>query len=249
MKDTMPASWSQAKATGTPLYFTGKPCKRGHVAPRRTGGGNCVECQAAHHTTNRDSISARAKERYASNRDAVIARTREYRTINREAVRDRNRAYHEANREAIAAKRKANREAIAAWERTYRQTPEGRAGKRAKDARYRAAKLQSVPHLTPEDHARIKAIYAACPDGWHVDHVKPLALAGSHHPGNLRALPASVNVRKGASWSPTDPRDLGTVVDALAEVLHPSLINIFRRKLAGLVSINTLRLERGEPAL
>ncbi len=26
-------------------YFTGKPCKHGHVGERRTDTGNCIECQ------------------------------------------------------------------------------------------------------------------------------------------------------------------------------------------------------------
>lgn len=26
-------------------YMTGKPCKHGHVAERRTDTGNCIECQ------------------------------------------------------------------------------------------------------------------------------------------------------------------------------------------------------------
>ncbi len=34
---------AQAKAQGLKRYFTGKPCKRGHVAEARIGGG-CVEC-------------------------------------------------------------------------------------------------------------------------------------------------------------------------------------------------------------
>lgn len=27
-------------------YFTGKPCKRGHLAPRNTVHGSCLDCQA-----------------------------------------------------------------------------------------------------------------------------------------------------------------------------------------------------------
>jgi hypothetical protein len=33
-----------AKANGRRLYFTGKPCPKGHIAPRRTDSGQCVEC-------------------------------------------------------------------------------------------------------------------------------------------------------------------------------------------------------------
>lgn len=35
---------SQAKADGKRHYFTGRPCKNGHVAERYTSNGDCVEC-------------------------------------------------------------------------------------------------------------------------------------------------------------------------------------------------------------
>ena len=36
----------QALARGLPRYFTGKPCKRGHVAERRTLKGCCMQCRS-----------------------------------------------------------------------------------------------------------------------------------------------------------------------------------------------------------
>jgi 5-methylcytosine-specific restriction endonuclease McrA len=38
---------SEAKALGSKLYFTGKPCKQGHVAQRITINGYCLECSRA----------------------------------------------------------------------------------------------------------------------------------------------------------------------------------------------------------
>jgi hypothetical protein len=35
----------QARDRGLGKYMTGKPCKHGHVAERRTDTGNCIECQ------------------------------------------------------------------------------------------------------------------------------------------------------------------------------------------------------------
>ena len=40
----LPRSRAQAKAEGAKLYFTGLPCEKGHVAPRKTKG-TCTECQ------------------------------------------------------------------------------------------------------------------------------------------------------------------------------------------------------------
>lgn len=40
-------SIKEAKARGLNKYFTGKPCKHGHVAPRRVANRLCCECSSA----------------------------------------------------------------------------------------------------------------------------------------------------------------------------------------------------------
>jgi hypothetical protein len=37
-------SMQQAAKRGLTRYFTGKPCKNGHVAERLVSNGNCIEC-------------------------------------------------------------------------------------------------------------------------------------------------------------------------------------------------------------
>lgn len=39
-------------------YFTGKPCKHGHVAERYTMMGNCVECAQVAQRKERERIKA-----------------------------------------------------------------------------------------------------------------------------------------------------------------------------------------------
>ncbi len=39
-----PTERFQAAAQGSKRYFTGEPCKRGHVADRFTSNGGCTEC-------------------------------------------------------------------------------------------------------------------------------------------------------------------------------------------------------------
>ena len=40
-------SRAEAKAKGLRFYFTGKPCKHGHVAERVVLNATCVECERA----------------------------------------------------------------------------------------------------------------------------------------------------------------------------------------------------------
>lgn len=39
-------------------YFTGKPCKHGHIAERYTMMGNCVECARAAQRKDREALRA-----------------------------------------------------------------------------------------------------------------------------------------------------------------------------------------------
>ena len=44
----LPSSREEAKANGIDRFFTGIPCKHGHVAPIYTRGASCVVCQVEH---------------------------------------------------------------------------------------------------------------------------------------------------------------------------------------------------------
>ena len=45
--DRLPRTRKAAMAVGAKKYFTGKPCKHGHVKPRYVAG-ECTGCQAAY---------------------------------------------------------------------------------------------------------------------------------------------------------------------------------------------------------
>jgi 5-methylcytosine-specific restriction endonuclease McrA len=57
-----------AKAAGERFYFTGKPCKNGHLSKRYTGTGVCAKCA----TTN--TLRVQAKKREHPNRTAARGR-------------------------------------------------------------------------------------------------------------------------------------------------------------------------------
>lgn len=76
-------------------------------------------------------------------------------------------------------------------------------------ARKRCRKLEQTPDLTPEEKQRIHDMYwlardlrAVSGQEYHVDHIRPLAKGGLHHPDNLQILPADINMSKGAKYPP-----------------------------------------------
>jgi len=47
----------------------------------------------------------------------------------------------------------------------------------------------------------IKEIYLNCPEGYQVDHIKPISKGGLHHQDNLQYLTAHDNQSKGNKWN------------------------------------------------
>src|SRR5579864_6030105 len=183
---------TDAKALGLIRYFTGQPCKRGHIAERQTSNTACIECHKAnaraHYDDNVEKVLAQKKARYPTIRDDRITYNRDYYDRNRAAFSERNRTYYVQHSDQIAVSCK----------RRAKENPDAFA---ARDARKRARKLQATPHwLTDGDYAEIEAIYAYArrlteQTGvvHHVDHIVPLKskfVCGLHVPWNLRAIPA-----------------------------------------------------------
>jgi hypothetical protein len=66
---------ADALAKGLKRFFTGKPCKRGHVVERRVDTGDCDEC-----------VNQRSRKWRAANLDAELARGRKYRSTHPKAT-------------------------------------------------------------------------------------------------------------------------------------------------------------------
>jgi hypothetical protein len=85
-------SRAEARALGLKRYFTGEPCKRGHVAERGVSCPGCMEC-----------IRGRMRERRAANLERAREREREHSRKYRAADPERARE----NWRRWAAKRRA----------------------------------------------------------------------------------------------------------------------------------------------
>jgi hypothetical protein len=62
-----------------PRYFTGKPCKHGHIVERYVNGGACVECHAQH-------AAASGRKKYAQDPAKECRRSKEWRKSNPDIV-------------------------------------------------------------------------------------------------------------------------------------------------------------------
>jgi 5-methylcytosine-specific restriction endonuclease McrA len=205
---------ADAIASGLKRYFTGEPCRHGHVAERRVSDHGCVECSR---------LKARSEEYREKRRDYFAAHQRNYRKLQPERVKATEQR---RNKDERAAVRRADRKARperhrAALSRSYQKHKAQRmadtrawkkanpaawsALQRAAKARRRALEYGAEGSYTRQDIERMlaeqKFICAACPadltECFHIDHKLPLSRGGSNWPINLHLLCPSCNQSKG----------------------------------------------------
>ena len=222
----MPRSRPEAKALGAKFYFTGKPCKHGHISYRYTAGP-CFACvSSASHTSW--AAQNREKRREAVNRYGRSERNLERSAQFREANRERLREYHEAWRRGEVGENGADtfRDSKRAYFNAWRSDkmandPRYKAIKSLRDRLYGALKatgkrktasLVKLVGCTREE--LVAHIEAQFEEGmswtnynwetWHIDHIRPIATfedpedPACWHYSNLRPRWCLENIRAGA---------------------------------------------------
>jgi hypothetical protein len=184
----LPKTRAEAKAVGASHYFTGEPCKHGHIAPRKTKGA-CIEClkvewQAAAETraeyfreyNKREDIKDRKNEWYQENREAVIAAAA---TRPVAVLREYRNAWKANNKTQVRADTKARR-------RKHRDaTPKWLSRKQKSEIRQIYQIAITMTQTTGEQYV--------------VDHIVPLrgeSVCGLHVPWNLRVITQDENLKK-----------------------------------------------------
>jgi hypothetical protein len=96
---------------GLKRYFSGEPCKHGHIAERMISNGGCVECLNARRQRDREKIYERTKIWRKKNPGARTEEARRYRNKHPEKVKANSQRYREQNidkvreRDKLAARR------------------------------------------------------------------------------------------------------------------------------------------------
>ena len=196
----------EAKQQGLPRYFTGNPCKHGHISERQTSKGECIRCKQIWQSNNSDTRKAwheanreRLRKKRNKNKEEVNRkkrewfskvghiRAKEYRAENAEQIRRYAKQYYERNKDRLKEYREENRARYdahcrARQARQYKATPPW-------------ACIESISLKYKERNAM--SALTGIPH--HVDHVIPLNgdnVCGLHVQNNLRVIPARDNMRK-----------------------------------------------------
>jgi len=174
-----PQERAAAISAGMTTYFTGRPCKHGHITNRCTANGQCIECsKKIQKETLRRKLEKNPdyyRKKYAENPEKYRAISAKYRSENPEKIK-------EINKRSIQNRK-----------------PQRAAAEMLRLAR----KLQATPSwLSKEQLFLISQYYVAAKQFGKklaVDHIVPLRgkdVCGLHVPWNLCLRTKSDNSRK-----------------------------------------------------
>jgi hypothetical protein len=178
-----------------------KPCKRGHTSGRYPSG-NCIECMRLRYvqfTPEQRAAKCKAVKEYArAHPEQIKAYSIKYRAQNLDALHAYDVERYRNDPERRAQKRINENE--------RRKRPDVKAVRRAERMKRIADQKRRTPLWADLD--AIKLVYLAAEQRTrltgiehHVDHFYPLngkTVSGLHTSLNLRVIPATENLRKGA---------------------------------------------------
>ena len=185
----------EAIEQGLKHYFTGEPCKYGHIEKRLISNNGCASC-----------LSKRTSDWKLLNKERLSKYRKDYHLTHLEDQREKGRVrankYYYDNYDVVTQKQREY------YKQYCKDNPDLLL---AACAKRRSSKINRTPiWLTDADHAEIKRIYKIANQKtkqtgikWHVDHIIPLRgknVSGLHVPHNLRVVPASENLRKSNKW-------------------------------------------------
>lgn len=183
-----PKTRKEAKEQGAKYYYTGEPCKHGHIALRKTKG-SCVECLKIEWEKGNQTRSEYFKAYNES-----------------DAGKKAKKDYYERNKEAVIARSNARplEERRNHREKYKKQNPD--LYKALVSVRKRRHKNATPPWVTTEQKLAIRKLYLQAMEltritgeRYVVDHIIPLInsdVCGLHVPWNLRVITQEENLKK-----------------------------------------------------
>lgn len=204
-------SKDNAKKAGLSHYFTGLPCRNGHISKRRISG-HCLKCCAgcvSRH--NRKNAEKKAAYQKSLSRDTLNRYQRKYKNKHPEKVKRIKRDYYlswkEKNPHTCYKK-------IKEWRKANPEKHKAQYSKR------RTRKASSKENFTHENitalmaSQRKKCAYCkfSIKNKYHIDHIIPLCLGGDNSSRNIQLCCAKCNLSKGGKSPTVYAKEIGLLL-------------------------------------
>lgn len=214
----LPSNRKEALELGVSRYFTGEPCKYGHVEERLAKAGTCVVCaRAMRKAMNPEKKSSAYRKWRLANPEKVAERKARYAKLNPEKMKAAGARYHALNSEKInERKRKAREDNPESGRSSCKKwSLENKEKKAEINHRRRAMEKSAIPDtfgefdkfVIQEAYEMAKRRFQMTGYKWHVDHMIPLAKGGLHEATNIQVIPAKMNVQKRDKMVLTKPME------------------------------------------
>ena len=164
---SLPKTRKEAKAQGSKLYNTGKPCKYGHYADRYTSARRCVECVVAYQGWHHE----RLREYNAAYRSTPEGLERE---------RSNKRAWKKANKGSVNS-----------------DTAKRHAAKLQRTPKWLTADDHAQIKAVYEQAQRLTECLGVEFQVDHIHPLQGKNVSGLHAPWNLQVITATANRQKG----------------------------------------------------
>ena len=181
----------QAALQGLTRFYTGVPCKAGHIADRLVSGNYCVECKRINEKNSKNKREYE-KQRYIDNRDHILSNVKTRYIEKKDMILEYLQKWRDSNKDKTREYRKENKHLY---------------------AHHAALRRKKVRQATPPwaDLEQIKEIYRLAAvktstEGvkYEVDHIIPISssmISGLHWEGNLQIITKEENNKKSNTLS------------------------------------------------
>lgn len=207
----------QARIDGDRHYFTGKPCKYGHLSKRSCHTARCVECHRIYmgifsqKRENKERAQQTQKIYYEKTKENRLRSTKRWVENNRERSNQIKRAWKERNKVSVSVD-------AARYNKARRTDPFWQLSKNVSTAIWRNLKTckggkhwellvtftkeELILHL--QKQFRDEMSWDNYGSVWHLDHIKPIAACESFEEAwalnNLQPLLISENLSKNSRY-------------------------------------------------